>query len=522
MMPHLSGTRRVLCALLAASCACAAVVAPAAAQPLQYTQTDFIHGFASESGIWTAGYRDLGTSPRDYVSARVPIGPVGLPSFPVTTRYAQQLRTNADSVYVQAGRHVLVGHSLGGLVARGTYLGLPGVPSERAADVRAGVAGIITLASPHQGAVIADSIQKAKGFLLDLQRRVNDGLGAARIWAFLYGANKAGPFGSLVLGLFVDQKTAGNDIDVSAIAGLATVPALLDLRTQSEAIASLNARTDDAAIPRANITGRIPVKHALLRLRASLDDGSEEAAIQRRNDAMLLFKVCKYTGYSIIYLARQARRCGFAIRMLDRVDETWARYTLGTEWRAGRQVARNVGFDGVAPNERSRYPGLSDNRFDRLPVDGLTHQSIYKKRLGLDQVVNAMQLFEMQGAQPAPPRRALPAEPLRVAVSGPMSLYVGAYGSWWATVTGGVPPYSYAWNPDVQGDGAYASAVFSSPGWYYATLTVTDAAGSQTSGGVGVSVEECMDPFSCWAAQRVGQMSKAGSGRAPAPRGSRP
>lgn len=543
MPSTLSGAARGAVAIAAG---CALLSAPSAgAQSLDYTQTDFAHGLASAPAIWQKPYGELNGSAIDYLAARVPLGGVTTPAFnPGTTTFTNQVDILSDVVYYQNGRHVVVGHSLGSLVARGTYLGL-GTNVVPPTEVRAGVAGIIAIAAPHQGAVIADSVDKAVGFLLDVQRRVNDGVGAVRLSSWVIGgllgaltggviggvaggitagtgALYGGLFGVPAYGLFIAYQARDAGISIGEIQGITRARALPDLSPNSAAIWALNSNTADAAIPRANIVGRIPAKDALLRLSAALQDQSEADVIGKKRSGMLGFRICKYGGYATLIMSRSARRCGFAIRVLDRVDDTWVRYTSGTEDRGGRQVARIIPSDGIVPNERSRYPGLSDPQFDPPAVDGANHQNIYRRGAALDRVVSAMQGFGMVSPRPAPPPRPRPAEPLRLTVSGPMSLYTGVYGSWSATVTGGVPPYAYAWNPDVQGDGAYASAVFSSPGWYYATLTVTDAAGTQTSGGVGVYVAECTDPYACQLAQRVRPTGRASTGRPPAPRGSVP
>lgn len=511
-LPRLAAWR-ALAGLAAAGAGTTAVPSRAGAQ-LDYTRTMFYHGFASSDRIWKTWYGNLGgQTPIAYLRGRgLALGDTNTPRFPGTTRYADQLKIASDSIYYPNGRNVLIGHSQGGLVARGVYLGLPGVPAGQLADIRAGVSAIITVTSPHQGAIIADSAVKARAFFLDVQRRVNDGLHASKFPAAILGgiiggivsggvgavvgavsssitaaqgaagfALVGGLFSAAVAGLFVAEQTAGQQLDVGDLAAFPNIPALQDLRPSADAIQGLNASTADAAVPRANIVGRIPYKYAVVRLSAGLQGQNEEEQIAKLRQAKGLLHVCKYTGYATLILSRQARRCGFAIRVLDRVDDTWARYTAGTVNGSGRDVPS----DGVVPNEQSNYPGLTGvGNFP--PVQGASHTSIYTRADGMNTVEQAMRLIGMQGPQPSPPRRGDPPSALLASIDGPTSLTVGESGYWTATLSGGVPPYAYAWS--VGGNGPDVGWTFYDQGSQTIGLSVTDAAGTTVNTGLGVFV----------------------------------
>ena len=471
----------------------------AAAQALAYTHTDFVHGFASSREIWTEPRAELGASTRDYVGARVPLGRVLLPAYPVTARYDSALANVSRYVYYPAGRHVLVGHSLGALTARGAYLGLTGVAPDQAAAVRAGIAGIIAVAAPHRGAPIADNADAAKGMLLDTQRRVNDALAAAKVpialWTFLVGSaaggTGAGLFGGTAAFVLIDKEVGNQRISVDDVARLTTVPSLLDLGPQDAAITRLNASTADAAIPRANIVGRIPTKHALLRLQETMNGTPYADQVEKLRKARLLFHGCKYVGYYTLVMSRTARRCGFALRVLDRVDDSWVRYTIGNGGRS---------FDGVVPTERSEYPGLTDPLFKLPVVEGANHFSIYQTRSGADRIVDAMRLLRMNGAQATPAPR--PGNTLTAEIRGAPGGQVNVMTNWEAGVAGGIYPFQYVWTaqhtseaqPTVVGRDVRMVWTPTRTGIYTLNLTVSDEFGAR---GVSTARYEAWPPPAC-------------------------
>lgn len=251
--------------------------------------------------------------------------------------------------------------------------------------------------------------------------------------------------------------------------------------------------TVDAVLPRANIVGRVPYKNAAIRLAAGFQGKSEEAQIGELKKAKFLFKVCKYSGYITLVLSRQARQCGFALRVVDRIDDSWARFTAGTVNGSGRDVPS----DGVVPNERSNYPGLTGPT--NLPaVDGATHVSIYRINSGVAQIERAMRLIRMEGARPSPPRRGDPPAALQAAVSGPTYLSVGEGGYWTAEVSGGTAPYTYTWGGSVSGVGPEIEWTFGQQGSKAIALAVTDAAGTTVNTGLQVFVSAgCGSQIEC-------------------------
>jgi triacylglycerol esterase/lipase EstA (alpha/beta hydrolase family) len=132
---------------------------------LIYDHTSFLNGFGSDSTIWTQTYTDLQTSTANYLSLRIILQTPSFPNVDLHKRYSGQVSDIAAYLSL-GGQHVLVAHSLGSLVARGTYIDNSGV--------RPDVAAIVAVTAPHQGAPLADNFVLLRNFLRDMQRRIDD------------------------------------------------------------------------------------------------------------------------------------------------------------------------------------------------------------------------------------------------------------------------------------------------------------------------------------------------------------
>lgn len=265
---------------------------------------------------------------------------------------------------------------------------------------------------------MAANADKLSAFMADVQRRVNDAVNSVRLSAYIspfvyfVSGSAAIALGSWILtgysfitGLavlvFWGGATQGEHVNFDQLRDMTRAPARWDLIPNSPALQSLN-RFDDGAIPRANIYGSIPIKNAAIRLQQSLADKDHEfdAAVKKRDGAVSGFKKCKYVGYATIVLGRTGRRCSYARKVLQRVDDRWTRYVNGA-YANGRP--RMVPFDGVVPNDHSVYPTTNGLNYDSGPVAGVNHLNVYKTRKGLDQVVEAMRRINMRMKSTAPP-----------------------------------------------------------------------------------------------------------------------
>ena len=127
-----------------------AVFPLAAFAQLQYTTTDFVHGLHDTKDRFqhpnTAGL----------LSNRINLKILEFPNPDGTLGINAQAEQVFATLIGQG--HVLVGHSMGGLTSRATYLNHPD-PGK--------ITGIITLTTPHEGAPIADNALIAAGYVVD-------------------------------------------------------------------------------------------------------------------------------------------------------------------------------------------------------------------------------------------------------------------------------------------------------------------------------------------------------------------
>jgi pimeloyl-ACP methyl ester carboxylesterase len=314
-----------LCIALGASFA----ARPASAQ-LAYDGTTFLHGFNSNPGAWTS------TGTPEILGASVILGAHGYHA-PKTDSSAtintqrDQFRTILNSY---ADREVLIGHSMGGLVARATYIANATY-----------VAGIVTVATPHEGTLLANNTPQIVAWLNDIRTRLGDAMA-------ILGYPGRQRVDDLLLGGFATvQQFAQAKFGIGS-------PAVTDLRTDSPTISSLDAHTADA-VPHANVYGTIAFKNTLFRL-ANPDETSFQNALHQRNLALSFVKACRDIGYGTIILHSAGRRCSYAYHVLTRIDGHWSRWVNGTN---ANGTDRYVPFDGVVPNERSVYPGTSNLNF---------------------------------------------------------------------------------------------------------------------------------------------------------------
>lgn len=417
----------------------------AAAQTLLYDHATFLNGFASSPVIWRAHFSALnGDSVPQYINRSIVLKTIDLFNVDTAKRYDDHVIDLYNYLNSAAEHHVLIGHSLGALVSRGVY--------NDDTDRRANISAIVGLAAPHQGTLLANNATTAKAFVNDVQRRVNDAKPYARIVlavaSVLFGVaeNAQGLFNGIAVAILVWPLP---NLDVSAFNSLAAMKALPDLRVDSPAITHLNAVSADDAIQRVNITGNIPARDAAIRLEYSAknDDAHFGDGVHTKRLGLVAFKACKYVGYATIVLSPAARKCAYAVKMLERLDDQWAGFVNGRENRCflftcAINVGRTVPFDGAVSNERQRWPGAAPTY--EAGVAGADHLNIYAIQDGLRQVIEGMKRIHMVQQPP----------PLAASISGPSTLSGMTPGTWTAGLFGGVGQYRYQWSGILSGTGA--------------------------------------------------------------------
>jgi hypothetical protein len=455
--------RIVTCAL-----ALLATIAGASGAQLSYEHTDFLHGYASSGNIWTQRSPWLGYSPSDYLALRVAIKTPHYPTFDSKTRLTVWRDQYSNLLAGVGGGHASVGHSTGALLARSTYMFAP--------NGRSHIRGIVAVAAPHQGTHLADSAEKLRNFYVDVQRRIDDverALGIfhvlLRLSTYSMGALGVGGaiFGELLYEV-IGRATQFDPVNLDMAKFVPIEEAIHDLKPASANVSQLNSNVADAAIPRANVTARIPLKNAALKVAAAGLGVEEAEIINTVNKGKRKLRKCKRVLWMTIIGIHASVVCGRAEALLKRVDDTYGRYVNGSQRRCFlgglcANVARDVPFDGVVSSERQVYPGLSDPSLNLLPVDGLNHQNIYKKPVGADRIAQAMRAIGMAAANVAP---------LSGGVSGPTAVGLNYTCTWYASVSGGTPPYSYVWSVNGSQGYSYSSSMTYRAPWYSTTLTI--------------------------------------------------
>ncbi len=460
-------------------CVLSALPAESAAQ-LNYDHTTFLHGFASDSTIWNASYVGLGTSPPTYLGRSIVLNQIGYPNLDLSQRYSGQVAKLA-AYLTQGGHHAIVAHSMGSLVARGTYIDNPAR--------RPSVAAMITVTAPHQGAPLADNFVELRNFLRDMQRRIQDGIAAASVEAIVYDMVFVALVPKQITGLgpalfgFILYKVNSSSIDLTNLDQYGAAPAFVDLSPNSTAIAHLNNSFDDGSVARANIYATIPFRNAALRLLQSStdDDAHFPNLVRTRDKAQELFSTCKWAGYVSIVMWTAGRRCAYARKTLGRLDDRWAKYVNG--WDAYGNP-RFVPFDGVVPNERSHYPSTNGVAYE-ANVNLINHLNVYKTQAGLNQVANAMRAVRMLVVGGPPPSVS------PVTITGPSTVNLCG-GAWFAAAAGGVAPFTYSWTANGHYYTTGSSNEFDYSPTAYGSLsivaTVTDANGTTGTGSKTVTV----------------------------------
>lgn len=493
-------TGAILPTILLTSVVVALSPLPADAQ-LSYDRTTFIHGFASSPGIWTTPYPEIGnlTTPR-YLAQQVVLGTVDAPDLnlflPAIGAASQESNfrsflANANSSATH--RHVFVGHSMGALIARYNYVAY--------SDMRSYYAGEIALDSPLSGALVANNRVAVASYLMDLQRRLNDAMNtwethvAEKIWGsvdlpeFLLSrpvdASTTGPFIGLDVGkgmlAYATHILNGNDgAAVTRASDLLSLPALADLTTTSTFVTQLEGSSADNVIPRVSISSSIDHRDAILRLKSDFDGSDFRNNRTLYHRGMVLFAVCKVTGYVTVVTFHTGRTCGWAERALGRLNSRWTLYTTGAEDRLGGLVQSGISFDGLVTIANEHFPGPNAQTYDPAPLPDVSHMEVYRKPAALDLTVAEMYAIGMKKYTPPPP-------PLSLTVYGPSLVRPNALCSFQAAVDGGTPPYAYTWSGPGAPEGDPSMFDAASPGDFTVAVTITDKAGLRASTSMSVA-----------------------------------
>lgn len=331
-------TIKLTVGLLASACS---MPLAAHAQALNYGGTVFVHGLADSPSRWTTPLLG-GASPYDRYNATIDLKTPSFPLLSGSSSIATQRGELTSVLNGVGGPRVVVGHSMGGLIARSAYL-----------NNASNVAAIITIASPHQGSYAANNAAKFHGFINKMIERT-DNVVALLGWGYL------GPVSGSIVRNYVNQTflVPMRTLLQQKLPDPAS-PAVTDLKVGSSAIAALNADTRDVVLPRANIVGQVPVNNFPLRLVASSTGLDFNDMNQKRKWVMSGLKTCKHLGYTTIVNPYTARKCSLAYKHYARLD---GRFLLWTNGAGPGNRPRSVPFDGIVAAERANYPGFNPSQ----------------------------------------------------------------------------------------------------------------------------------------------------------------
>lgn len=418
------------------------LVIPAAAQGVVYDGTFFLHGFNDNSARWTTK-----ASP-DRIASQVDVGQYrATPNLSSSQPVAYQARQLKDLIfpsYEGAGythkKTVLTGLSMGGIVARDVLLNPDATISSPGR-----VGGIVTIASPHRGAPIAENALKIDFYFPSM----------SMVEGFfeVFNARLLGPASAISAGASAILSSFAHEIVMNSLKKLITDrfglnnAAARDLRTDSPTIARLRDATDN--VPHANVIGIIPKRNAVYRIASGVNYGDGETLIRRKNQLKSVTKACTQIFYNAIVKTGLGKKCHAVDKFIGSVDDRWNDWTHGPN--------KSTPFDGFLPKDYTPYPGLPEGDRRYIQVPGVNHMTIQFQTDGVNGIAQAMIAMGMPRPAPPPPAPS-------VSISGPSSYTsAGSTVTFEAIVSGGNGGYTYQWRSDASG------------GWEY-----LDTAASQT------------------------------------------
>ena len=361
---------RALRALAPRVMALVALLGTAASAQLTYNRTVFLHGLNDP-------YRWTGQNSYGQIGQVVNLGANGAAtpysSDPAATIDNQSLSIRNSYFPNYSGKNVLVGHSLGGQVARNLL-----VSTDGSINVSGQIAGIVTVASPNFGAPIEAAARTwdpvtgqdiVNGFFQHLGANVLNPGG----WLGALAASVVNAFINNIVTNVVKQT-------VAKLAG-ANLPGAVDLTPTGATMTRLKNTIDN--LPHAAVNGSIPRGDAVYYLASGMNWGDGRSAVRNKNTVRSILRVCRTIGYNIIVHTGWGRACFLGDRALGGVDDLW--------WKWTHQGAdQSAAFDGLLPADYTRYPGSAVNAAMNIQSTGENHFTIAFHPNGLQSVEQGM------------------------------------------------------------------------------------------------------------------------------------
>jgi pimeloyl-ACP methyl ester carboxylesterase len=360
---------RVICAVLAFCLITLPSIA--AGQTFSYGRTIFLHGLSGSTCEFdSAGCAITGPPYRtsdSLVAKGVILGTPVVYSDPGDPTVAQRVTSLRSRIDASGGRAVLVGHSMGGVVARAAYF-----------SNSSNIAGIVSVSSPLQGAPIASNANLARNLIRKAANRLSGSL------IPIYDPLSGGLLRTVLFNYLwnvVDAKVLKPVINQSGVTSMGA----RDLQTVSPVILNQKSRIDP--LPHANVMGQIPVHLAFLRLAASVEHNESlfNDYSRRWNKSTSTLRKCSLARFAVFVnplLGYIGHNCRTAYKLLDKASGSWYRIT--------RTPSDHSPFDGVVTHARMEYPGIAvgDNR--RVVANGANHLNITYSGIGTSRTATAM------------------------------------------------------------------------------------------------------------------------------------
>lgn len=324
----------------------AGLAAPAAAQDRVVV---FVHGFNSNAASWVATATRL--QARLEIVAHVPEMPWWLPY----NEQARQLNNAANAIGAPANM-VMVGHSNGGLVSRTLNTMRP-------------LGGIVTLGSPHGGALLAERLNDVTYFYL----RAGDKLG---MLLYMLGAQNGtnqytglwfspgmAPVRAAVAALGVVLQGVVAEVG-NRIAPILATPVLQDMRPGSAALSALNSGSnlarESATVPKR--VGMVFVARdwgIAAPFVAAKPEWQYDAAQRLREAVFVLSRIRDYFSYPNFapwdaVAATIRLQANELISDALRFDSMWC-------WATSNDPSCSISTDGVVPTPSQFFPGDAHN-----------------------------------------------------------------------------------------------------------------------------------------------------------------
>jgi pimeloyl-ACP methyl ester carboxylesterase len=315
-----------------------------AGQALPYDRTLFLSGLNGNPTWWSPAVVAL--------DQQLHLGTVAVPSISTTSSLVDQsVAVRGLFAWGQGGKAVLVGHSFGGLVSR-----------RIAVDDSTRVFGIVTVGTPVRGARVT-----APARIGILRFRIQDAIWRVGDVVGIFGQRQA------LLDAIGMTNGGGNLLTQLFPSGTA---AWVDLQQNSSAVQATYSGTGPS-VGLAQVIGSVPQAGVHYRLMASLNGTPSSWMMYRQADHIFrgTCRLGRVAGYASLVFFSVARKCGFAINTLEKIDVAFVDAVKGQTVLQSLLFPKS--FDGIVAGDDAQWIGWGSPFIFHVPnVDHLALQYV--------------------------------------------------------------------------------------------------------------------------------------------------